>query len=523
MPQLTRRDICRLAFDSRLTARELGKLGGISPTTAGKYRRLLAIAGATRESLDSMSDAELNAIIQADHKGNQKTFVEPDWNQVYADYQKRDVTVSLLYAEYIETAKPTDREAVLSESSFGRKLRDYCAVRGVSMRQEHVPGQEMFVDFSGKHLYLTDPKTGERTPVELFVASLGASQLIYVTVVPSQQKADWIEANTRALEYYGGAPAMIVPDNLKSAVITPGGKGRDPVLNRSYVDFAEHYDVVILPARRVHPKDKALAEIGVRITNIWIIARLRNHVFHDISEIHQQLRPLVERINEKRSRRLKGRSRRELFDEIEAPCLNPLPGRRHEYTEWNQSIRVPKDYHLSYRGDFYSVPAHCVGKTVNFCVSRTTIKIYAADSSAPIAVHALGNGKGQNITNKEHMPEAHRMYHAQNVGDLLEWASDVGPDVHQLFEAIVANKRIPPISAIRQMSKAQKMAQQYGRDRLVSACKRANAVNVQTVDSVQNILKHDIDLRPNADDPSVAARPIPHENIRGAAAFTGDQ
>ncbi len=74
----------------------------------------------------------------------------------------------------------------------------------------------------------------------------------------------------------------------------------------------------------------ALAEIGVRITNIWVIARLRNHIFHSCAEINQAIAPLNEIINNKKSRRLMGKCRRELFVEIEATHLQPLPSQRHE-------------------------------------------------------------------------------------------------------------------------------------------------------------------------------------------------
>lgn len=522
MQLLTKRDICRLSYDRRLSNREIGRLAKVSSTTVGKYRSLLASAGISRERLDLLSDSDLHAAIQAQHKGNTKRFFEPNWDQVYQDYQKRDVTISLLYAEYLESAQPTAEEAVRSESSFSRKLREYCEARGLTMRQPHLPGQEMFVDFSGKHLYWTDPRTGVRHAAELFVAVLGASQLLFVTAVPSQKKGDWIEANIRALEYFGGVPVMVIPDNLKSAVVKTGGKGRDPIINRSYVDFSDHYNTIIVPARPECPQDKALAEIGVRITNIWVIARLRNHIFHSCAEINQAIAPLNEIINNKKSRRLMGKCRRERFAEIEAAHLQALPSQRHEYAEWAHGFRVPKDYHVAYRGDFYSVPHRLVGQTVDYCVSRTTLKIFTPSSAAPVAVHLLGNGAGQTITSREHMPEAHQMYHARNVDDLLEWGKDVGPEVREFFDCIIANKHIKPIFAIRQMSRAQKLAKDFGHDRLRAVCKRANAVGICAVDSIHNMLKNEIDLRPPSGEPKIAARPIPHNNVRGGAAYSGE-
>lgn len=521
--KLTLRDTCRLCLDGRLSSREIGRLAGVSATTATKYRNLSAIEGITDQTLGDFSNEQLEELLQAVNKGNQKDFVEPNWQQVYDDYQKRDVTVSLLYAEYVDAAQPAEGQAVRSESSFSRKLREFCERRGLSMRQEHLPGREMYVDFSGKHLYCTDPTTGDRKPVELFVAALGYSQKLFVTAVASQQKADWIEANVRALEYFGGATTMIFPDNLKSAVTKPRSHGSEAVINRSYLDFADHYGTIIVPTRPVKPKDKSLAEIGVRITNIWIIAALRNHTFFSIAEINAAILPLLDRINRKVSRRLHGRSRQDLFEEVEAPKLKPLPARRHEYADWIHEVRVPKDYHIPYRGNSYSAPHHLAFTTVSVSIARTTLKIYSRSSVAPVAVHLLNAGVGQTITNKEHMPEKHRLYHSQNVQDLLEWSSVVGGSVRSLFEALLANPRIPAIHAIRQMSRAQKLEKQYGRSRLVEACSRASAANAHNVDTVANILKNEIDLRPPGQGVVTVAVPVAHANVRGPEAYKGDK
>lgn len=520
--KLKPRDVCRLALDERLSNREVGRVAGVSATTVGKYRALMKINGMGRAELDLTSNEALTELLQARYRGGAKTFIEPDWDAVYQSYQKRDVTVALLYQEYVEASEGLAGGALRSESSFGRRLREHCKDRGLSMRQEHLPGQENYVDFSGKHLYLTNPTTGEKRPVEIFVSSLGNSRLLFCTAVASQRKADWVEANVRAVEYYGGATVMTIPDNLKSAVVKTGGKGRDPVINRSYLDFADHYGTVIVPARPVRPQDKALAEISVRIVNMWVIAALRNHVFHSLDQINALIGPIIDRINAKKTRRLGGFSRRELFQEYEAAHLKPLPATRHLFTEWYESIRVQRDYHIQYHRDYYSVPHQLVGRLVSFCVTRSTIRIFGEQSTQPVASHALGPGNGSTITNREHMPDAHRIYAGQNVEELLAWADNVGQGVRQLFDAVMSNPRIHPVSAIRQMSKAQKLAKEYGHDRLASSCARAVHVGTPTIESVASILKLEIDLRP-ADGIRPAAVPVAHNNVRGSAAYSGDK
>ena len=354
------------------------------------------------------------------------------------------------------------------------------------------------------------------------MASLGASQLIFATAVPSQKLPDWIEANVRALEFFGGVPLKIVPDNLKSAVAKPAGRGQPALINRTYLDFGEHYDVAITPARRRRPQDKALAEIGVRMVNMWVIAALRDRVFHSLADMNQEIMRFVERINAKTIRRLKT-SRRAVFEEIEAPTLRPLPTDRYQYVTWRDGLLVSKDYHLQWLGDYYSVPHEHIGQRVNLAASRSTVRIYSDESVGPIAVHRMGNGRGEIITDPLHMPESHRAYADNSSDDLRCWAAETGKEVEKLFLAMQKNKRIKPFALLKQMARAQKLAREYGTERLVSACGYANSVGTQTIESVSNILCHGIDLRHKNPADRIVSLPVSHENVRGAASFDGSQ
>ena len=47
------------------------------------------------------------------------------------------------------------------------------------------------------------------------------------------------------LEYFGGIPKVIVPDNLKAAVHS--ACKYEPDLNPSYREFAQYYSVAVIP------------------------------------------------------------------------------------------------------------------------------------------------------------------------------------------------------------------------------------------------------------------------------------
>ena len=130
------------------------------------------------------------------------------------------------------------------------------------MRQQHAAGHKAFVDYSGKLVPITDPITGAVRTAEIFVAVLGASSLTYAEASWTQTLPDWIGARVRMFRFWGVAPRLLVPDNLKSAVHK--ASFYDPEVNRSYGAMASHYGVGILPARPRRPRDKAAVEAGVR-------------------------------------------------------------------------------------------------------------------------------------------------------------------------------------------------------------------------------------------------------------------
>ena len=152
------------------------------------------------------------------------------------------------------------------------------------MRQTHVGGEKVFVDFSGDMIDIIDPDTREIHGMKLFVAAMGASSYTYAEAVASEGLEDWIGAHTRMFSYFGGVTKAVVPDNLKSAVIKPDR--HDSGLNRTYAEMAEYYGTVILPARPYRPKDKAKAEVAVQVSQRWIVARLRNRRFFSLAELN---------------------------------------------------------------------------------------------------------------------------------------------------------------------------------------------------------------------------------------------
>ena len=189
------------------------------------------------------------------------------------------------------------------------------------MRQVHRVGEKTFIDFSGKRPTIVDRHTGEERPVDLFVAVLGASSYTYAEATATQQVPDWVGAHTRMVEYFGGATALWVPDQLKSAITR--SCRYEPGINRTYEELAAHYGAVVVPARPRKPRDKAAVENGVLLAQRWILARLRHQTFFRLDALNRAIRTLLDELNDRPMQQL-GVSRRTRYARLDRPALQPL-------------------------------------------------------------------------------------------------------------------------------------------------------------------------------------------------------
>src|SRR5271166_2013194 len=163
------------------------------------------------------------------------------------------------------------------------------------MHMVHKAGDKLFIDFAGKKLEIVDEHTGEIQEVEVFVATLGASQLTYVEACMSQKREDFFACCENALHFFGGVPQAIVPDNLKSAVTK--SNRYEPTVHEAFEDFANHYQCTILPARPLHPKDKALVEGAVKIVYTRIYSDLPKEPHTSLANLNKNLWELQEQYN----------------------------------------------------------------------------------------------------------------------------------------------------------------------------------------------------------------------------------
>jgi len=345
--------------------------------------------------------------------------------------------------------------------------------------------------------------------VELFVVKLGASNLSYAEVTRSQRGPDWIASHVRMLEYFGGVTRALVCDQLKSGVTK--ACRYEPEIQRTYEDLAVHYGTTVLPARPQKPRDKAKVEVCVLVVQRWILARMRNEVFHSLAEMNARIRELLEDLNERRVMRRFKRTRRQMFEEIERAALAPLPNARFEYAEWKKA-RVNLDYHVAFDEHLYSVPYAHVHEEVWIRATGASVEVFLRDRR--IASHARSRQRGKHTTLTEHMPSAHRAHAEWTPSRILSWAQKSGPSVLALCEAILASRRHPE-QGFRSCVGILRLEKRYGRERLEHACARAARAGARSYRHVDSILKHGLDRVTDDSGASTGSTPIDHENVRG--------
>ncbi len=226
----------------------------------------------------------MNDLLAEQKKSERKSDALKEKFPEYAkELKRKGVTLNLLWEEYLQ--KVPDG---LKYTQFCWHYQQWRKHEKLSMHIDHKAGDKMFVDYTGHRMEITDLKTGKMIPAEVFVAILPASQLTFAEASEDQTQESFMRSTERATRFFGGVPAAIVPDNLKSGVIK--ADIYEPDLNPLFADFAEYYRTAVIPARSRKPKDKAHVENAVKIIYMRVFAPLRNKTFHSLEELNQAIR-----------------------------------------------------------------------------------------------------------------------------------------------------------------------------------------------------------------------------------------
>jgi transposase len=498
------REVLRLKFACGLSKRRIAAAAGIGVTTAGDYVARARRAGLSWPLPADLSDEALERRLFPPPAGRCDTRPEPDWVAIHRELRRPDVTLALLWEEY----RGRTPEG-FGYSWFCEHYRRWSGRLAPTMRQTHVAGEKLFSDYAGRTVEVIDGASGEIRRAQVFVAALGASSYTYAEASWTQGLADWVGAHVRCFAHLGGVPRQLVSDNLKAAVTRPCRY--EPGLNPTFQELAEHYAIAILPARVRKPRDKAKVEVAVQVVQRWILARLRNQRFFSLAELNAAIATLVTELNNRVMRHL-GASRRELYEQVDKPALQPLPAEPYQYAEWRR-CRVGLDYHVEIDGHFYSVPFRLLRAELEARSTAATVELFHRGKR--VAAHGRAWGRGQHSTLPEHMPSTHRAYADWTHERMRRQAHATGPATAALVEAIMRSRKHPE-QGFRSCVGILRLAKSYGAERLEAAAERALAIGALSYTSLASILKSGLDRKPRKAGEAAADQPvINHANIRG--------
>ena len=139
-------------------------IGAVSGTLHRAHGRGLS----TWEAIEGLTEDALEAALYDREQRVERAVPDPLW--IHAERQRRGVTLELLHHEYLEQHPNGYRY-----TQFCEHYRRWCKQRKLSMRQVHRAGEKAFIDYAGQKAHVVDPTSGEVREVEIFIATLGAS------------------------------------------------------------------------------------------------------------------------------------------------------------------------------------------------------------------------------------------------------------------------------------------------------------------------------------------------------------
>ena len=507
------KQIATLHLDG-LSNRKIGAALDISRNTINNYINLFKASDYSPKELLDMEESRLKELFPS------STTIDNDrYNELMRYFERINqarhhpgFTFQFHYREYNTAVKDPYSYTQFMEH-YNRK---HIKVKG-SMKLEHEAGNEVYIDFAGKKLEIVDKETGELIPVEVFVAILPHSHYTYVEACYSQKREDMIVCMGNALRFFGGVPKAIVSDNLKSAV-TRASK-YEPIINRTFKDFARHHNCVINPTRSYSPQDKALVENAVHLAYQRIYYPLREMTFFSLEDLNREIRILLGSSYNDLLLQRKGASRKELFQSIERSYLKPLPTTPYEIKDYCRA-KVQKIGYVYFSPDksYYSVPYRHIGKTTQIHYTRSSVEVYYKNER--IALHKRLVARGNYITNKDHLSSVHQAYSQWSPDYFEKKASQHGTHVLSIIKGILSMGDYPETAYKRSMGIIQ-LHRDYGSERLDNACKRALYAETYSYNRIKNILKNNLDLEELDDTQTQLFRShIPtHENLRGSSDY----
>ena len=394
----------------------------------------------------------------------------------------KEKTSFLLIHEFLR-----QRGITLSETSVRRYIHRKFPLhsRAPVIPRDTVAGEILEVDFG--YFGLVYDEVQKRNRKAWFLsARLRHSRHAYRQMTFDQKQETFYAALINALEFFGGVPTKVVPDNMKSAVIE--ASFTDPEINRAFVKMAIHYDFLISPTLPRMPEHKGGVESDVKYTkgNFWPryreSERQKGHPVPHAEGLQRALEEWGDQVASRRNVRGLGDSPVNIFEQQERETLKDLP-----HSRWSivsiATAKVQQTWRIQFDNAFYSVPYQHIGESVTIHADTNVVIIYLKDNE--IARHIRAVNPWEIKRSEHHAPVGSDVLYQQNQVSLLQWARKIGDPTYRMSQAIFSRKGIDGVQSVRSLCH---LAKRHGRDRLNAACRRALEFKATRYKEVKKIL-----------------------------------
>lgn len=475
--------IMRLLVKGRSYEQIVAELECSRRMVAAVKKRMDAERITTLDQVQTLSPEQVGQWFPDGRARRSEQFIQPDFEAVHERMKAdQNFTITQAWESYVTGTRPGRR---YQYAAFAGLYARYVHTHDLAATIHHEPGKAMQVDWAGKTLRVTDALSGRQHKAYLFSAVMPYSGMVFVKAALSMKMDSWIDLHVQALEYFGGVPQIIIPDNARTATYRPKQGQTQRLLTDRYEQFATHYATAIVPARVRKAKDKAATERAVRTVNSRVIGVLSGEQWSTIDELNEAVAVQREVINELRNPA--GQSKREIFTSEEAATLGQLPAQRLGTVLWKQ-VKVGRNYHISIDYQHYSVPYQLAGRTLK--ARATDVMVTVFDGQQVVCEHVRKYGrKGQYSTLDEHVPPQH-----QKLGNLwsaqwfLDKAGSYGPATVQVITQVLGRRKIEAQGYLD----CQNILDSLGRNnkaRLEAACQQVLNLNmVPTYTTIKRVM-----------------------------------
>ncbi|RKZ13559.1 IS21 family transposase [bacterium] len=474
--------------------REIARLLKIGRSTEMKYRKALEAADLLAGDLATLP--ELHVLKAAVIDGQEKTrpkhetsTVEP-WRAEVETMLGRKATPKAIYdcLRVQETQFDCSLSAV---KRFCARQRKAAGIQpeDVAIPVETMPGKVAQVDF-GSIGRIYDLMSGKQRKAHIFVMTLGFSRRMFACLTFDQKVETWLMCHILAFEHFGGVVEVVVPDNLKSAVIRCAfAVDGEAALNRSYRELARYYGFIVDPTPPRSPEKKGKVESNVKyVKNNFCKPRDLNELgFHRAGE---ELKVWLEEVSDKRVHGTTRQRPIDRFQKEEFSMLLPMPQKRFELVTWKDA-KVHRDSHIVFEKKLYSVPYKLIGEKVWVRATPVTVEIHFEEER--VATHRR-RAPGHRSTVEEHLPEHRAPWRHQCHDHWKKKAAIIGKDTALLVSAIFDSE--DSHSKLRVVQSVVSHLIGFPEDRANSAARRALHFGNLTYQGIKDILRKGLDYEP---------------------------